>query len=339
MFYEPHINMDLTDPSDYTSGGALARLYIPDGDGYSYATFVDTALDYTWTVTPYPNGVAGTAVNLTTNDTGSSTTLDLGEVMVNFTGSGNDLMDVYIMDAAETSRLIDPAVIMFEEKDDNNQYQAVIVKMDAKSSSTDLVGVADVETTWNNDGANTDWDELQMEASDDDLYASYDFWGTYILTDTSDSDQYSADISYPDEQVNAQVYIAEEGATITAGSSGQTATPLGEVLVKDSEVSSVSSKNLVIVGGSCINSAAATVLGGAYCGPSFTTATGVGSGQFLIKGYTGTSVTSKLALVVAGYDAADTVNAATYLRTQVVDTSKEYLGTSSTSATLVTETA
>jgi len=59
----------------------------------------------------------------------------------------------------------------------------------------------------------------------------------------------------------------------------------------------------------------------------------------LIKGFTGTTVTSKLALVVAGYDAADTVNAATYLRTQTVDTAKEYKGTSSTSATMVTTTA
>ena len=41
--------------------------------------------------------------------------------------------------------------------------------------------------------------------------------------------------------------------------------------------------------------------------------------------------------LVAGYDAADTVNAATYLRTQTVDTDKEYLGTSSTSAELVGE--
>jgi hypothetical protein len=46
-----------------------------------------------------------------------------------------------------------------------------------------------------------------------------------------------------------------------------------------------------------------------------------------------------MALLVAGYEAADTVNAATYLRTKTVDTSKEYLGTSATSATLVTETA
>ena len=49
--------------------------------------------------------------------------------------------------------------------------------------------------------------------------------------------------------------------------------------------------------------------------------------------------TGKIALLVAGYDAEDTVNAARYLRTQTVmtDAGKKYIGTSSTSATLQTE--
>ena len=45
--------------------------------------------------------------------------------------------------------------------------------------------------------------------------------------------------------------------------------------------------------------------------------------------------TGKLALVVAGYEAADTTNAGTYLTMKDVDTSKEYKGTSATEATLV----
>ena len=60
----------------------------------------------------------------------------------------------------------------------------------------------------------------------------------------------------------------------------------------------------------------------------------------MIKGVSGAYTAGKIALVVAGYEAADTVNAATYLRNQAVDTDKEYKGTSSTTATLVTtETA
>lgn len=137
----------------------------------------------------------------------------------------------------------------------------------------------------------------------------------------------------------AEVYVAEQSATVSSTTTASGTTSLGEVLVKDSEVSSVSTKNLIVVGGSCINSAAANLVGGAKCGADFTTATGIGSGQYLIKSYTGKYSTGKIALLVAGYDVADTVNAAKYLRTQTVDTSKSYKGTTATTAEVVTEAA
>jgi hypothetical protein len=127
------------------------------------------------------------------------------------------------------------------------------------------------------------------------------------------------------------------GASVTGTTTTVAGTQLGEVVVTDSQVSSVSSKNMIVVGGSCINSVASTLLGGAGCGADFTAKTGVGSGQFLIQSLASTYSSSKIAVIVAGYEAADTVNAATYLRTQTVDTAigKKYQGTSATSATLV----
>ena len=174
---------------------------------------------------------------------------------------------------------------------------------------------------------------------DDTKFTGYvTTYGTYVVKDSSDTNQALTRLTYGSAQMYADVYFAEIEATITPGeSTGSTVTQLGDVLVKDSEVGSVSSKNLIVVGGSCINSAAATLVGGAKCGASWTEATDVGTGQFLIKGYAASTLTSKLALLVAGYDAADTSNAATYLRTKTVDTSKEYLGTSATTATLVVE--
>jgi len=175
--------------------------------------------------------------------------------------------------------------------------------------------------------------------SDSDISKQIDWWGTLGTKDANDADQKTAELSYPKAQVYSQLYMGEVSAAVSATPGTSGTTQLGNVLVKDSEVSSVATKNLVVVGGSCINSAAATLVGGAKCGAAWTTATGVGAGQFLIKGYATSSLTSKLALLVAGYEAADTVNAATYLRTKAVDTGKEYKGTSSTEATLVTTTA
>jgi hypothetical protein len=141
--------------------------------------------------------------------------------------------------------------------------------------------------------------------------------------------QETASLVYHGGESYGQLYLASPSATISGSSK------LGNVLVTDSEISSVSGKNLVIVGGSCINSAAATALGVAYptCGPAFTQATGVGSGQFLLEGVTG-KFGGSFALVVAGYEAADTTNAATYLTHNTVDTSAKYVGTSGTQATL-----
>jgi hypothetical protein len=157
----------------------------------------------------------------------------------------------------------------------------------------------------------------------------------YELTSTDPADSpASIEVKIPKGIVTPLLYVtSKEGVSVTTTAGG--ATQLGDVLVKDSEVSSVSSKNLIVVGGSCINSVAASLLG-STCGSDFTDKTGVGSGQFLIQSMASTYSTGKVALVVAGYEAADTVNAATYLRNQVVDTTagKKYKGTSATSAEL-----
>ena len=172
---------------------------------------------------------------------------------------------------------------------------------------------------------------LGLENGDSKTYEAYingSDIATKILHYTTPDEDY-AEIYYPsgDSESFAEVYLTESAAVVST-----TGSALGDIVVKDSEVSSVSSKNLIIVGGSCINSAAATVLGGSYCGAAFTESTGVGTGEFLLKSVSGAYSTGKIALVVAGYESADTVAASTTLRTQTIDTSKSYTGTTSTQA-------
>ena len=112
-----------------------------------------------------------------------------------------------------------------------------------------------------------------------------------------------AEIIYAGEESYANVYLAESAATTT--SSAQIA------VVKDTEVTSVKDKNLIVVGGSCINTVAATLLGSStpMCGDAFATATGAGVGKYLIATYASTYNTQKVAMLVAGYDATDTTAA------------------------------
>jgi len=181
-------------------------------------------------------------------------------------------------------------------------------------------------------------DKLHVSTSNVTTYEDGDdmYWG-YVVSDLASkvstdetADEYDFEIEYYGEEVTADVQVVGGASTISQGESA-----LGNVLVKDTEVSSVATKNLIVVGGSCINSAAAALVGGTKCGAAWTEATGVGTGQFLIKGYEDSTITTGLALLVAGYEAEDTVKATTYLTNKVVDTSKAYRGTTSTETAVV----
>ena len=163
-----------------------------------------------------------------------------------------------------------------------------------------------------------------------------DLWGTIILRDSGSSGHTKATISYPDEQIFAEIYMGEESATI-AGSGGD-GTLLPALPILDTEIASVEDKNLIVVGGSCVNSVAASLLGGALCGADFESKTGVGAGSFLIQTFDRSG--GKVATLVAVYNAGDTTNAAKYLTTQKLDVEKagtKYKGTSATEATMSSE--
>ena len=316
-------------------GTDATTLNFPDGDGYTALTvayYTNVTLGVYW-------NLSGASVNVTsinTSSSGSAASFTVGMLTYQIAGTAANSSVISVLNPEGGAVMTRPGVIIFEGKDDSNNYEAIFVDTEAgDGSSTDGVGLTDIFFS----------SPTLFEASrqtDSDLTDHVDWWGTLVTKDASESDQTTAKISYPSSQVFAQIYVGEETSAVTAGSSGTSGstTSIGNILVMDSEVSSVSNKNLLVIGGSCINSAAATLVGGAYCGDAWMTATNVGAGEFLIKSYSGSTLTQtgKIALLVAGYNSPDTVNAATYLRTQIVDTTKHYKGTTSTSATLVETT-
>jgi len=97
-----------------------------------------------------------------------------------------------------------------------------------------------------------------------------------------------------------------------------------------SEVPNVNAVNSILVGGPCANAAAAEVMGNpADCTEGFEP--GVGMVKMFDVG------SGNVAMLVAGYAAADTRNAATFLTTQspTTDAGTKYKGTESSSATLI----
>jgi hypothetical protein len=324
QLYEP-LNFSLA----AINGTAVASTIInlPDGDGYTAATFT-----YLGIAGGYANwSVTGAGTSVLSNVTGNYTNLTAGTLVYNISMHERENWTmVRLYDPESQAEIDQPALVVIEGKDDNSDYHHVVVDLETApaGTSTDGAGINAILMSS---------DYYQASATlhtDSDVTQDIDWWGTLVSLNADDSDQKTAEISYPRSQVYAQLFVGSSGSTVTPGSTPGGSQQLGDVLVRDSEVGSVSNKNLIVVGGSCINSVAASLVGGAKCGSSWTDTTSVGAGQFLIQSFARDG--GKVALLVAGYEASDTVNAATYLRTQTVDTAvgKKYIGTSATTATL-----
>ena len=199
MLYEP-TGMNLrTLPSFYGgSVGGSFYLMLSDGDHYSEVTF-----------NPANNGMYQVVTStgtytLNTSTTSSLVRIPIGEI--NYMVGGTGVLDRAILKLEDVrhDEINAPALVLFEEIDDSNQFEALIVKVEGDGNMNPL-GVEDIETSWGGDEA---FDEIGFE-SNPDLYGSADRYGSWIITNRTDSDQYSASIYYPDEQAYAQVYITE----------------------------------------------------------------------------------------------------------------------------------
>jgi len=238
--------------------------------------------------------------------------------------------------SADGDTAYDAPVLLFVEDEDKSETvtttkNAVLLKTSDIGSYTTVLTPVFTSTGFD------------TESFDDTDFTGYlTNFGTYVLFDSSNTNQDFASLTYPKSQMYANVFVGDIDAVISGGTTtGGAVTELGNVIVEDSEVTSVSSKNLIVVGGSCINTVAADLLGSTtpVCSDAFTTLTGVSAGGYLIQSFERTG--GKVALLVAGYNAADTVKAVTYLTNNAVNTEagKKYTGTSATEASLVTETA
>jgi LysM repeat protein len=174
-------------------------------------------------------------------------------------------------------------------------------------------------------------DATFAEIGNTDEYRSfvYSALATELLWDKG-PDQKTLKVVYHGDEVAGDVYITSSNVGLSS------TVDTGIMSVKDSETAKYAGKNIVVVGGSAINTVAAKLLGGELHGDAFTAATGVSAGGFLIQSF---SNDGKIALLVAGYNGADTQKAGDYLvnNEELVDTTvgNKYVGTSATEAKLV----
>lgn len=153
------------------------------------------------------------------------------------------------------------------------------------------------------------WNKYNLvnDDADDDYKRGMTDYGAlielYNPSGSSDADELT--ISFPEAQVGAQVFVVAgsvDRSESTAGVSTDKVNPIAVGLaVLDTNAPAIGSTNMIVVGGPCANTVAAALRGNpAQCGEGFV------EGKAMIKSY---EQSGKVALLVAGYGAEDTLGA------------------------------
>ena len=143
------------------------------------------------------------------------------------------------------------------------------------------------------------------------------FDGGTILRDPDAKLQGAGEVvlEIPSEAIKANIIVSGPGTTTTSTeySSVTVNSVAGMDVVKlDSEVTDAAAKNLILVGGPAVNSLTAEALGLSF--PTYGADSGIPEGAALLKSIDNAFGGSNSALVVAGWSADDTRNAARYLQ-------------------------
>jgi hypothetical protein len=296
-----------------TARTLFPRIKLKDGGWLAFLTETTVA---NATSVLLPDGLTTLATSGTTvsNETATYTPQGIKWLTENSAGSvkfyGAEIGGTY----CEFNSSKGPAVLFIEPKkwDDSTYGDAICIPMTTAGTTT--VEIA-IDTPLLN-GTNSGWSTLD---SDSDISQIVDKYGTLISKTSGESNENGEMvISYPSSQMVMNVLVTEEGASLDGSETD--VGELGTKVYEDTEIANIQDRNLIVVGGSCINTVAANLLGGSYCESAFTTATGVGPDQFLIKVFNSPYTTGRVAMLVAGYEAADTAKAADYVKNELTTT-------------------
>lgn len=133
-----------------------------------------------------------------------------------------------------------------------------------------------------------------------DVSYGYTSMGSFITLNSPTSDPQELTLAYPEKQRTAQVYVTSGAVTSATSAAGDlTAVTVVDATKLDTEVADATAQNLIVVGGPCVNSVAAELLGN----PSDCTE-GFAPGKARVKLFEQTN--GNVAMLVAGYSGADT---------------------------------
>jgi hypothetical protein len=199
-----------------------------------------------------------------------------------------------------------PAILYIEPKkwNDNTAGNYICVPMTTAGSKEIAIGTPTLNGT---DSGFLTYD------SDNYKSAAVDEYGAFVTMESRTNENGVATIYAPSSQMYIDLLFTAD--TVTQGAEKIK-------IVEDTKVDSVKDKNLIVVGGACINTVAAKIVGSetALCGDAWAAKTGAGAGKYLIQVVASPYNAQKIAMLVAGYEAADTTNGVAKVKEGTVST-------------------
>ncbi|MCD6398384.1 MAG: hypothetical protein J7L08_00500, partial [Candidatus Aenigmarchaeota archaeon] len=197
--------------------------------------------------------------------------------------------------------------------DDTGDTDGALFTFDFIESSDDMTVTTSGATLKEDDDSDIKWG---LDAAN---------WGALMVWDSNDKNDLT--ISYPEEKVIADVYIAPVTATSTTSTgevtrTGVIKTPVASV---DTDVTTAqkTNKNLILVGGPCVNKLTAEALGMDF--PTCGSASGIPENGYMIKLVKDAFATGKYAMVIAGWEAENTQAACAKVQADMAElTGTEY---------------
>jgi hypothetical protein len=284
-----------------TDGGGTVNITLPTGTIY----FKDNGANLQYNL----DGSSSYS-----NVPGSTFDVIIGRLEYRFTvtigGGGSDSsIDSVKIKSVGTNN---PALLLLEEKTKDNKEDAIIVEI------TDNIVASTPRLELNTILFTHDPPDMQTSTSvggTSGLDHHVTKWGTKVVLDMSGAG--TATITYPDSQVYHLVAVGENPSWITAATEAgtyKTYAPLSLPVAKlASEVTSAdkTNANIVLVGGPCANSLVQALVDAGKLDASMTCAGGNPGpawtpGAAYVKVVEDAFATGRVALVVAGTNAADT---------------------------------
>ncbi len=143
---------------------------------------------------------------------------------------------------------------------------------------------------------------LTLITPDGETEVSYGYtsMGAKVTFKEPSSDPDELVLTYPEKQARPQVYVTSGAITSSSSTGGElTRVTVVDATKLDSEIASAEAQNLIVIGGPCVNTIAADLLGSpADCTEGFT------PGKARVKLFE--HANGNVAMLVAGYSGADT---------------------------------